>query len=209
MTYSYSHPHFEPTIKTRRTVGIAMVVLVHVGAILAISKGTTIIDEFKKPEPLHVAMITPEIQKPPINPVEIKNPSGAILTINPLPPIVRTETKENPPITDAIPRESIADATQNATTLAARTDPKYPLTQPAYPAQSRRMGEQGRVELLVYILPNGKIGEARIAHSSGYQRLDDAAVKEALKNWRLLPNEVNGTPIGSWATLAITFRLTP
>jgi protein TonB len=60
----------------------------------------------------------------------------------------------------------------------------------------------------VYVLPNGKIGEARIARSSGFQRLDNAAVKEAMSNWRLLPNEENGVPIGSWVTLAITFRLT-
>jgi periplasmic protein TonB len=208
MIHSYSQQHIEPAVNARRTVGLAMVVLVHVGAILAIAKGTAIIDGIKKHESLHVSVITPEMPKPPIVPVEIKNPVGTKPTFDPQPPTVTTEPKETLTVTETPPRETIIGPTQNTATLAARIDPKHPLTQPAYPAQSRRMGEQGRVEMFVYVLPNGKIGEARIAHSSGYQRLDDAAIKEALRNWRLLPNEVDNAPVGSWVTLAITFRLT-
>lgn len=207
MTHFYSQHHFDPVVNTRRTLGIAMVVLVHAVAIFAISKGTTIADVIKKHQTLQVTMITPEIPKPPLAPIEVKNPSGTSFTIDSLPPVINTEQKEAPPIPETR-REPIRENASGVAAQAARIDPKHPLTQPAYPAQSRRMGEQGRVEMLVYVLPSGKIGEARVAHSSGYQRLDDAAVKEALKNWRLLPNEVNGTPIGSWVTLAITFRLT-
>ncbi|MBK6757815.1 MAG: energy transducer TonB [Moraxellaceae bacterium] len=46
---------------------------------------------------------------------------------------------------------------------------------------SRRLGEQGRVVLNVYILADGTVGEVKIKQSSGFSRLDDAAL-QAVKN---------------------------
>lgn len=206
MTYSYPQHRFEATVNARRMLGLIMVVLVHVMAILAISKGTAIVDMIRKHD-MRVTVITPEVLIPPSGPVEVSSKTGVGLKIDPTPPVINTETKETRTGTEAT-KPSTGESTAGVAAQAARLDPRYPLTQPAYPAQSRRMGEQGRVELFVYVLPSGKIGEARISQSCGYPRLDDAALKEALRNWRLLPNEVNGTPIGSWVTLAITFRLT-
>jgi len=83
----------------------------------------------------------------------------------------------------------------------------HPLTQPAYPPQSRRLGEQGKVELLLHVLPNGRVDEARITRSSGYPRLDEAAVREAKKSWHLLPNQENGIAVAGWNSIVITFKL--
>jgi protein TonB len=92
-------------------------------------------------------------------------------------------------------------------TVGARVDPSRPLTQPAYPPASRRNGEQGRVELMLYILPNGKVGDAKIEQSSGYSRLDDSAMREALRSWRFIPQQENGNAVASWQLFSITFRL--
>jgi protein TonB len=53
--------------------------------------------------------------------------------------------------------------------------------QPVYPAMSRKMGEQGKVILLVLINENGKPGQVKIQTSSGSARLDEAGRQAALR----------------------------
>jgi len=74
------------------------------------------------------------------------------------------------------------------------------LFRPSYPAQAKRLGQQGRVELRVQALPDGRSGEIEVVKSSGHALLDDAA-KLALRRTYFLPtNAVEPTyhtiPIG-------------
>lgn len=78
---------------------------------------------------------------------------------------------------------------------------------PPYPAASRRMGEEGMVILAVHILATGNVNEIRLKKSSGYPRLDSAAIA-AVKQWRYLPARQGNTPIPFWHTQAIRFSLT-
>lgn len=57
---------------------------------------------------------------------------------------------------------------------------------PVYPQLSKRMREQGRVLLDVYILVDGTVGRIRLKRSSGHARLDESAL-EAVRQWRYLP----------------------
>ncbi|MEQ1516363.1 MAG: TonB family protein, partial [Usitatibacteraceae bacterium] len=57
---------------------------------------------------------------------------------------------------------------------------------PAYPALSRRMGEQGRVIVRVFVDANGAANHLEIKTSSGSQRLDAAAL-DAVRRWKFLP----------------------
>ncbi|MDP3663395.1 MAG: TonB family protein, partial [Nitrosomonas sp.] len=50
------------------------------------------------------------------------------------------------------------------------------LTAPIYPAISRRMGEEGKLVLRVELDETGHIDEAKVINSSGYDRLDAAAL---------------------------------
>lgn len=93
-------------------------------------------------------------------------------------------------------------------TTAPRSDPRRPLTQPEYPPSSRRAGEAGTVILDVYVLENGRVGEARVAKSSGFPRLDEAAVREVKRSWRLTPGTEDGKPVAMWGQFAVTFKLT-
>ena len=83
-----------------------------------------------------------------------------------------------------------------------RVDPKRPVSQPAYPPASRRMGETGTVVMLLTVAENGRVIDAALDTSSGFDRLDQAALKEA-KVWRLTPGTINGTP----ATMRQKFRV--
>jgi protein TonB len=91
---------------------------------------------------------------------------------------------------------------------APKSDPRRPLSQPEYPPSSRRAGEAGTVILEVYVLENGRVGEAKVKQSSGYPRLDEAAVREVKRSWRLVPGTENGKPVPMWGQFAVTFKLT-
>ena len=82
------------------------------------------------------------------------------------------------------------------------------ITQPEYPPASRRAGEEGTVHLQVYVLENGRAGEIKVAKSSGFPKLDEAAVKEVQRNWRFVPGKEDGKPVPMWHIFAVTFRLT-
>lgn len=78
---------------------------------------------------------------------------------------------------------------------------------PSYPRISRRRGEEGTVILRMQVLADGNAGRVDILQSSGFQRLDDAAVKGAAKTM-FQPALQSGRPIESTTELTYTFRLT-
>lgn len=77
---------------------------------------------------------------------------------------------------------------------------------PVYPALSRRFAEEGRVLLDVYILPDGSVGEVKVRESSGYSRLDGAAVA-AVRAWRYVPARRGDERIPAWHVQPIRFSL--
>ncbi|MDX1485676.1 MAG: TonB family protein [Alphaproteobacteria bacterium] len=78
---------------------------------------------------------------------------------------------------------------------------------PPYPWISRRRGEQGRVVLDVAVTAAGAAAEVRIKRSSGYARLDRAAVA-AVRTWRFAPARRGGRAVAGRIDVPITFRLT-
>jgi len=77
---------------------------------------------------------------------------------------------------------------------------------PRYPRKSRRLGEQGKVVLAVEISTQGDAGQAIITNSSGYPRLDQAALETVLK-WRFIPGNKAGVPQKMWVNIPINFIL--
>lgn len=93
------------------------------------------------------------------------------------------------------------------TLVEARFDADY-LRNPApvYPPMSRRRGEQGKVLVLVAVTPGGRPGEVSLRQSSGYPRLDEAALK-AVRAWRFVPARRGETAVATSVVVPITFRL--
>ncbi len=105
-----------------------------------------------------------------------------------------------------------AASAQTGTAAAARVDlpssdadylnnPK-----PPYPPLSRRLGEQGKVVLRVLIGADGTAQKAEIRQSSGFERLDQAALATVLK-WRYVPGKRGGVPEAMWFNVPINFVL--
>ena len=77
---------------------------------------------------------------------------------------------------------------------------------PPYPPLSRRMREEGRVILRVLVTAQGVAGRVEIRRSSGFSRLDQAALN-AVRNWRFVPAKRGNTPIEMWYDVPIDFSL--
>lgn len=77
---------------------------------------------------------------------------------------------------------------------------------PTYPRMSRRMGEQGTVVVRVLINVEGRAERAELRASSGYSRLDEAAL-ETVKRWRYVPGNRAGMPEAMWFNVPIRFVL--
>ena len=77
---------------------------------------------------------------------------------------------------------------------------------PAYPALSKRLGEQGKVVVRVLIGADGMPQKAELRQSSGFERLDQAALATVLK-WRYVPGKRAGVAEDMWFNVPISFVL--
>ncbi len=77
---------------------------------------------------------------------------------------------------------------------------------PEYPPLSRRLGEEGKVTVSVLINTQGRAEEVRLKKSSGYNRLDDAAMR-AVKTWGFRAGTRNGVAEAMWFDVPVLFRL--
>lgn len=75
---------------------------------------------------------------------------------------------------------------------------------PAYPKLSQQRDEQGTVVVHVQIGANGHALQAEIKQSSGFHRLDQAALDAALR-WRYLPGKRAGVPETMWVDVPFSF----
>ena len=91
--------------------------------------------------------------------------------------------------------------------VGVRPDPRHPLSKPEYSARMIREGNQGTIEVEVFVQPDGRVADARVVKSTGYAELDLAAIAEAKRNWKLLPATRDGVPIAQWHRLRVTFKL--
>lgn len=71
---------------------------------------------------------------------------------------------------------------------------------------SRKLREQGSVRLHVMVNAAGEAETVRIKSSSGYDRLDQAALA-AVRQWRFVPARQRGQAIAGWVEVPIQFHL--
>jgi protein TonB len=77
---------------------------------------------------------------------------------------------------------------------------------PPYPPLSKRLNEQGRVVIRARIEADGTASQAEVRTSSGYERLDQAAL-QTVKRWRYVPGKRAGVSEAMWFNIPIQFVL--
>ena len=115
------------------------------------------------------------------------------------PPLPASTTITAPAPTAPLPAEPVNLASDLSVSCPVRTAPTYP-------ALARRMGEEGEVVLRVELSENGQIASARVTTSSGFRRLDEAALA-AIKHWRCNAAQSEGQPVRAVAIQPFKFSL--
>jgi len=77
---------------------------------------------------------------------------------------------------------------------------------PAYPRIARKLGEEGEVLLKVLVNPQGRPITVELDTSSGFARLDKAAI-EAVQRWSFVPARRAGRATEAWVIVPIVFNL--
>jgi len=75
-----------------------------------------------------------------------------------------------------------------------------------YPLQSRMFNEQGKVGLKVWLTEQGEMADAVVQRSSGYPRLDEAAVRYIRDHWNYRTAHKTGR-MPKTVLAEVTFRL--
>jgi protein TonB len=160
---------------------------------------TKMIEEVKAPEDVPPPPPPPEIAPPPpfIPPPEVmvqtQVQSNAIQTVtNERPPVVA------PPVM-APPKPAIP-STNPRVSKRARSPDEY------YPAASNRDNETGSVIIRCYVRVDGRCSETSVSTSSGFPRLDEAAVKYANEGIRFDAGTTEGKPAPMWYQFKVTFK---
>ncbi|MFT3719518.1 energy transducer TonB [Pseudorhodoferax sp.] len=225
-----------PSGLSRNTVIVGSVIALHAAALWALQNGllqravevivpVEILSQFVEPPrptppppppvpaPPQQQVKKPEVRpKPPKlppapQPMAIKDPTpapaapvGVVEPPAPLPPIEQpvapAPPAPPPPAPPAPPQiqmpSSSASYLQNPS--------------PVYPAISRRLGEQGKVIVRVLIGTNGQPERAEVKRSSGFERLDRAALDYVMK-CRYVPGKVNGVVQAMWYEAPVNYVL--
>ncbi|MBB4633185.1 energy transducer TonB [Sphingosinicella soli] len=152
----------------------------------------------------------PEAPPPQIAEPEIYVPPPAVEIARPAPPILATADLPQmvlPPAPAAIkapaaPRApappTLVSDDLGATMISAKP--------PSYPLESRRKHEQGTVVLMLTLGTDGCVADIRLARSSGFERLDRAALG-AVRHWRWSPTVREGVAVAVQGTVEIPFVL--
>ena len=215
---SYSPP------PASRLIGIGLVVLLHVAIVYALVTGLAhrAVEVVRAPiETRIIAAAKPEQPQPaPPPPLQLAPPPTAFVPppeVNiekPPPPPMRSTAITTPPVRPVAPPPPVpAPAPAPAPVPAAepaRVMPRIDARrsqQPEYPAASRRLGEQGSVVLQVLVDTDGRVIDSKLLQSSGYDRLDQAALAGVRSDYRFLPGTVGGKPQQMWYTFKFTWKL--
>ena len=96
--------------------------------------------------------------------------------MKPQPRTVQEQSPTPAPVAESKP------ASAPAPVMTARYDADY-LNNPApgYPQLSRRLGEEGQVMVRAQVSADGKVLSVELKQSSGFERLDEAALKAVAK----------------------------
>lgn len=155
-----------------------------------------------KPVPVErkPAVKRPEPPPPPILAAAPEAPSAADFAVPPQPPA--------PPAPISAPVQTAPPSPPAPQPVTApRFDADYLHNpKPAYPAVSRRLGDEGTVLLGVRVSAEGAALAVELRQSSGHPRLDESAL-DAVRRWRFVPARRGGDAIESWVTVPIAFKL--
>jgi protein TonB len=198
-----TQPYHRSAVALRGRMGRGAIVLgAHIAVIYGVAASLGIVRSPVAVEPMQAVLITEteHVEPEPFEPLkpELATPQVAEVVLPD--PVVEMPLEEAPAPENAITMDPTPPAPPSMNLAVAHS------TQPAYPPMSRRMNEEGVVALAVLVDERGRPAEVRVEHSSGFPRLDQAAV-EGLRKWRFQAAVRDGVATRAWTTVRVRFRL--
>lgn len=180
----------------------------HALVIYGVMVSTGVVELPRIAEPAQVVFIPEqtEIQPEPEVP-EVKPEIENVMPLEEPLPQVQFDVPVVPPSETPVPASANAISATEASGAVAQELKTSHRVEPTYPAISRRMSEEGTVRLKVLVDERGRAQDVAVAKSSGFARLDNAAM-EAVRRWRFVAATDGQNAITAWTQVAITFRLT-
>ena len=164
------------------------------------------------PPPKPKPVMQPVQHKPQPTPLPPPPMPLAVVSAEPSPNAVTGVTTHQPPAPSLAAPVAVAPPAPPAPVAPPRielpsSNADY-LNNPAprYPPISKRLGEQGKVVVRVFIGLDGTASQAEVRNSSGFDRLDQTALQTVL-GWKYVPGKVNGEPKAMWFNVPINFVL--
>ena len=145
------------------------------------------------PPPAYVPPAEIQVAAPP--------PVNAIAAVSNTPQPVAPPSPSPSPLPVQSTPQPASPPVQTAAVISAASCEK-----PDYPSASKRLEEEGTVQLKFLVGVDGKVIESAIEKSSGFRRLDEAA-RAGLSKCQFKPATLDGKPQQSWASLRYTWRL--
>lgn len=151
------------------------------------------------PEPERPTLVEPTVTVPqPL--VQVPQLAAPVLAATPQPVPVAVPVPTLAPSTGIAPAPpAVVQANDLDSRMIAGKPPRYPL-------ESRRRKEQGTVLLSLVLGLDGSVSSISVAQSSGFARLDDAAL-DAVRKWRWEPTLRGGQPVLVKGIVRIPFVL--
>jgi periplasmic protein TonB len=213
-----------------RLAGAAAVVALHAALVAALWQLEAVRSAVTASAPVMVSLVTPPREKIDSVPKPLP-PKPRVPRPEPLqaPPVI-TATREAPaaysapltppepapaPPAEVAPAAPLAAAAPPASAPSPAPAPVVPprfnadyLNNPAppYPPLARRMGEEGKVVLRVFVNEKGLPEDVQVRTSSGSNRLDVTA-QETVRHWKFVPARRGETAVGAWVLVPISFSL--
>lgn len=195
---------------SRHSLVAVGIVLVHVAGIAALSQIGPRVPSALINTPLTVRFVSESPPRPQWQPPQVKMVVPAVVAALPDLPLIDV-TVAAPPSDRAITLDTPRRA--EPAPAADRSVPKLVAAveylrepSPRYPAQSRKLREQGMVVLRVVIDERGVACNIDVQSSSGHARLDDAA-KDAVARAAFRPYIEDGLPRRALVLIPIEFAL--
>jgi periplasmic protein TonB len=205
---SFVMSYHETKSTGQRSFGLVFVIVFHIILIYGLASGLAGDLSSKVAEVLETKVVEedkpPEVELPPPPPPDTKIPPPDFV-----PPPSFDFVPDAPAATTAI-QQIQRDKPTPPVVEANMTKPKPAgkgLSRPPYPATSERLGEEGSVGLQLYINETGRVSEAKMISSSGFERLDEAAVKHATRSWKFVPCMKGDVPVACWHQMKFTFKI--
>jgi protein TonB len=212
---------------------LLLVIAAHVGVFYWLQGHTVALPKEELAKPMLVSLIpaprpeviptVPVIPKPVVHKVQLKvekvvpplpRPIADEPAVQPPLPLVETKvvSKDTPPVEQPPAVESKAEPKIEKVEEPKIEPPLFGVAtlnnpDPPYPRISKSLGEHGLVILHVLVSAEGAAQTVDLQTSSGFDRLDQAAIETVQKKWRFIAAKRNGEAVSAYVNIPFKFAV--